>query len=118
MASAVRSQLGYTAHCVRDVSGVLDSKDREVMGSPYEFKADPYSSHSVILSCLGEGRGLRLLDVGAANGYLAERLGARGFEVTCIESDRSLAARASTKCSALVLPIWTCPYQRSKDSST
>ena len=42
--------------------------------SVYQFKGDPYSSHSVILSHLREGEGRRLLDVGAATGYLAERV--------------------------------------------
>ncbi len=71
--------------------------------SPYQFKTDRYSSHSVILSCLGEGRGRRLLDVGAAQGYLAERLTARGYEVTCLEGDPSLASVAATKCSTLIV---------------
>lgn len=71
--------------------------------SPYQLKADPYSSHSLILSLLGEGRGRRLLDVGAADGFLAERLSAQGFEVTCLEGNRALAEKAKTKCSALVM---------------
>ena len=54
--------------------------------SGYEFKPVPYSSHTMLLDMLpGEGRGLRVLDVGCANGYLGEALAARGFEVTGIE---------------------------------
>ncbi len=57
----------------------------------------------MILSRLREGQGRRLLDVGAADGYLAERLSARGYEVTCLEGDPSLAKVASTKCFRCVL---------------
>ena len=38
----------------------------------YQLKDDPYSSHGVIRSLLGEGRGRRALDAGAADGFLAE----------------------------------------------
>ena len=70
--------------------------------SPYQLKDDPYSSHSVILSRFGEGRGRRLLDVGAADGFLAQRLTEQGYEVTCIEGDPGLAALAVGKCRAVV----------------
>src|SRR4029453_12779535 len=36
--------------------------------SPYRFKDDPHSSHSVILARLGDGRGRKALDVGGAGG--------------------------------------------------
>jgi SAM-dependent methyltransferase len=49
----------------------------------------------VILALLAEGRARRLLDVGAAQGYLAQLFTARGFEVTCLEGDPKLAAVAS-----------------------
>jgi SAM-dependent methyltransferase len=74
-----------------------------VPGSPYQLKSDPYSSHSLILSALGEGRGRRVLDVGAAHGYLSELLTARGFHVTGIEGDPLLAEIARTKCASLHL---------------
>lgn len=77
--------------------------------SPYQLKSDPYSSHSVILSYLGAGQGRRVLDVGAAHGYLAELLTARGFEVTALEGDPSLAAIARTKCAALHLADLDAP---------
>lgn len=57
------------------------------MGSPYRLKADPHSSHSVILRHLPAAAGKRALDVGAADGYLAELLTRRGFEVTCLERE-------------------------------
>jgi SAM-dependent methyltransferase len=69
----------------------------------YRLKTDPHSSHSVILSRLGAGGGKRLLDVGSADGYLAEILSARGYEVTCLEGDPELAARAVGKCRRVVV---------------
>jgi len=69
----------------------------------YALKADPYSSHSVILNFLGAGEGKRLLDVGSADGYLAEILSARGYEVTCLEGDPDLARRAAGKCRRVVV---------------
>jgi 2-polyprenyl-3-methyl-5-hydroxy-6-metoxy-1,4-benzoquinol methylase len=65
--------------------------------SPYQLKTDLHSSHAVILALLAEGHGRRLLDVGAAQGYLAEALTARGYEVTCLEGDPMLAAVASAR---------------------
>jgi len=67
---------------------------------PYQLKDDPYSSHSVILSLLGEGRGRRALDAGAADGFLAEILTARGFRVTAVERDPVQVERARAKCEA------------------
>jgi 2-polyprenyl-3-methyl-5-hydroxy-6-metoxy-1,4-benzoquinol methylase len=67
------------------------------MPSPYQLKGDPYSSHSAILRLAGEGNGRRALDVGAADGYLAERLIEHGFEVVCLEGNPALAAAASAK---------------------
>ncbi len=72
-------------------------------GSPYRLKADPYSSHSVILGRLPVGGGKKVLDVGAAEGYLAEVLTRRGFEVTCLERDPGLAAAAAGKCRRVVV---------------
>jgi 2-polyprenyl-3-methyl-5-hydroxy-6-metoxy-1,4-benzoquinol methylase len=73
-----------------------------VSHSPYQLKDDPYSSHSVILSLLGEGRGRRLLDTGAADGFLAEVLTARGWIVTAVERDPVQAERARGKCHEVV----------------
>ncbi len=52
----------------------------------YTFKSSPYSSHSILLGRLPEpGNGRRILDVGCGNGYLAELLTQRGYDVTGIE---------------------------------
>lgn len=71
--------------------------------SPYNLKTDCHSSHSVILSYLRDGRGQRLLDVGAAQGDLAELLTQRGYDVTAIEGDPGLAAMAEGKCREVVV---------------
>ena len=58
-----------------------------VTSSPYQLKASPYSSHSLLLASMprnGEGR--RVLDVGCAGGYLGALLAARGYRVTGIDS--------------------------------
>ncbi len=69
----------------------------------YVFKADEYSSHSVILSRLNDGAGKRLLDVGAAQGDLAGMLTQRGYAVVALEGDANLAAMAEGKCKQVIL---------------
>jgi len=64
---------------------------------------DPYSSHSVILRMVGEGRGQRLLDVGRAQGVLAQRFRERGFVVTCVEGDPALAALGRNQCDEMIV---------------
>jgi 2-polyprenyl-3-methyl-5-hydroxy-6-metoxy-1,4-benzoquinol methylase len=64
---------------------------------------DPYSSHSLILRLVGEGRGQLLLDVGSAQGMLAQRFRERGFKVTCIEGDTALAALGRDKCHEMIV---------------
>jgi len=77
---------------------------RDAMTAPvYRWKGDRYSSHAVILARLGEGRGRRALDAGAADGFLAERLTANGWVVTAIERDPDLAGRARDKCDQVVV---------------
>ena len=71
--------------------------------SPYQFKDDPYSSHSVILSLLGQGAGRRVLDAGAADGFLAELLTARGWTVTALERDPAQAERARGRCHEVIV---------------
>jgi len=71
--------------------------------SPYRLKDDPYSSHAIILARLGEGRGRRALDAGAADGFLSELLTARGWQVTAVERDPAQAARARGKCHEVVV---------------
>jgi 2-polyprenyl-3-methyl-5-hydroxy-6-metoxy-1,4-benzoquinol methylase len=70
----------------------------------YQSKVDdPYSSHSVILARVGDGMGKRLLDVGSAQGVLAQRFTERGFEVTCIEGSPELAALGRDKCHEMIV---------------
>jgi len=71
--------------------------------SPYQLKSDPYSSHAVILSRLGEGRGRRALDVGAADGFLAELLTRQGWRVTALERDPAQAAKARGRCHEVIV---------------
>ena len=71
--------------------------------SPYKLKSDPYSSHAVILSRLGEGRGRRALDVGAADGFLAELLTRQGWQVTALERDPAQAAKARGRCHEVIV---------------
>lgn len=75
-----------------------------VADSPYQFKkSDRYSSHSVILRLAGGGAGKRLLDVGAAHGYLAGALRAQGFQVTGIEANSVLGEEAAKHCDEFFL---------------
>lgn len=71
--------------------------------SPYQLKSDPYSSHAVILARLGEGRGRRALDVGAADGFLAELLTRQGWQVTALERDPTQAAKARGRCHEVIV---------------
>ena len=84
---------------------------------PYQLKGDRHSSHALILDRLGEGRGRRLLDVGAADGFLAERLAKQGWDVTALEGDPVLADRARERCRHVVVadleravPVLTGPF--------
>lgn len=71
--------------------------------SPYQLKSDPYSSHAVILSRLGDGHGRRALDVGAADGFLAELLTRQGWQVTALERDPAQAAKARGRCHEVIV---------------
>ena len=56
------------------------------MGSLYEFKPGPYSSHTLLLDACGvDGRRRRVLDLGCGDGHLAALLAQRGFDVTGVE---------------------------------
>jgi 2-polyprenyl-3-methyl-5-hydroxy-6-metoxy-1,4-benzoquinol methylase len=74
-----------------------------VSDSPYQLKSDPYSSHAVILSRLGDGHGRRALDVGAADGFLAELLTRQGWQVTALERDPAQAAKARGRCHEVIV---------------
>ncbi len=70
----------------------------------YQSKVDdPYSSHSVILRSVGDGKGKRLLDVGSAQGVLAQKFTERGFEVTCVEGSAELAALGRDECHEMIV---------------
>ncbi len=69
----------------------------------YVLKPDPHSSHSVILRWLGEGRGRRVLDVGAADGIVSRRLTERGWRVTGIEGDPALAQAGARHCERMIM---------------
>jgi 2-polyprenyl-3-methyl-5-hydroxy-6-metoxy-1,4-benzoquinol methylase len=73
------------------------------VASAYQLKKDKYSSHSVILSLLGEGRGQRLLDIGAAQADMAQLLTSQGYEVTAVEGDPALASMGRGKCREVVV---------------
>jgi 2-polyprenyl-3-methyl-5-hydroxy-6-metoxy-1,4-benzoquinol methylase len=77
--------------------------DRVGGASRYTLKDDPYSSHSIIVDWLGEGRGRRLLDVGAADGLLSRLLTERGWKVTGLEADPVAAAAAAMHCERIVV---------------
>ena len=79
----------------------LVSETNELRYQPKE--SDPYSSHAQILELVGEGNGRRLLDVGSAQGALAQRFMERKFEVTCIEGNPELAAAARGKCHQMIV---------------
>src|SRR5213594_5141009 len=83
----------------------LTSDDWTMSGAPprYVLKPDPHSSHSVILDWLGEGRGRRLLDVGAADGLLARLLTERGWKVTGIEADPVAAKAGAAHCERMIV---------------
>ncbi len=71
--------------------------------SPYQLKSDPHSSHAVILARLGDGHGRRALDVGAADGFLAELLTRQGWQVTALERDPAQAAKARGRCHEVIV---------------
>ena len=75
----------------------------ESVAARYTLKADPYSSHSIILDWLADGQGRRLLDVGAADGLLARHLTARGWKVTGIEADPAMAAAGAAHCERMLV---------------
>jgi len=77
--------------------------DRVGLASRYTLKGDPYSSHSSIREWLGEGRGRRLLDVGAADGLLSRLLAGRGWKVTGLEADPVAAAAGAAHCERMIV---------------
>ena len=84
-------------------AGPEDHGAVEMSAPRYTLKADPFSSHSVILEWLAEGQGRRLLDVGAADGLLSRHLAARGWKVTGIEADPAMAAAGAAHCERMLV---------------
>ena len=82
---------------------LVATRERPVSGSPYQLKDDPYSSHSVVLSLLGQGDGRRALDAGAADGFLAELMTGLGWTVTALERDPVQAERARGRCHEVIV---------------
>src|SRR5262245_39221372 len=83
----------------------------------YVLKPDPHSSHSIILRWLGESRGRKLLDVGAADGLLSRRLTELGWRVTAIEADPALAQAGARYCARMLtvnldreIPVGAGPF--------
>jgi len=60
----------------------------------YVFKDFPHSSHRVLCELVG-GEPVRVLDLGAATGFLGRSLAARGHEVVGVEMDSEAAAAAT-----------------------
>ena len=60
----------------------------------YDVKDNPFSSHAAVLAALGPGRGMRLLDVGCADGSMSARFADLGWNVVGIEPDETDAALA------------------------
>jgi len=88
----------------RQSAVITEQLPRSIADSPYQFKqSDVYSSHSLILEFAGQGNGKRLLDVGAAHGYLAGALRSQGFQVTGIEADPVLGKEAANHCDEFFL---------------
>jgi SAM-dependent methyltransferase len=66
------------------------------MGSAYQFKPGPYSSHSRLLQLFPQsGQRRRVLDIGCADGYLARILAERDYEVVGIDKQASLSNASS-----------------------
>ena len=75
----------------------------ETASGHYPFKPFLTSSHFALLRGAGEGQGRRLLDVGCGEGFLAERLSAKGWKVVGIEGDPVLAERARRHCEEVLV---------------
>lgn len=61
----------------------------------------PFTAHRLLLDMVGSGK--RVLDVGCASGYLAERLKAQGCRVTGLERDASAAEQARAHCEQVLV---------------
>jgi SAM-dependent methyltransferase len=76
---------------------LLSPRRGEVAGASYvEFNDRPHGGHRKLLDLVPSGS--RVLDVGCSAGYLAERLVARGCDVTGIDLDPTAADEARRFC--------------------
>ena len=65
----------------------------------YEVNVRPHGSHEKLIALVGDSE--RVLDVGCATGFLAQRLQARGATVVGLELDERAAAEARRFCEAV-----------------
>lgn len=71
---------------LQDVHLLYDRKyDCESEGSTYALKDGYESSHTIALSHIPAGPGVRILDIGCASGYLGRKLRAKGAHVTGLD---------------------------------
>lgn len=66
----------------------------------YKFDPSPYSPNVKILNLIQPGK--KVLDVGCASGYLAEKLAKKGCEVFGIEIDKKAAQEARKYCQKVI----------------
>jgi methionine biosynthesis protein MetW len=83
---------------------------RSAPSSPYTLKTDYWSSHSLILRLIKAPPGSRVLDVGAAEGYLSRLLTERGLRVTAIERDPAMADVCRYHCDSVVIADLDQPF--------
>ena len=85
------------------VAEVLQLSSKVEPHHVYTFKADRHSSHAAILRLTGSGQDRRLLDIGTADGFLAQQLAEQGRQFTGIEREPALASVARQHCCDLVV---------------
>src|SRR5436309_1579581 len=82
----VHARAKICSRCTGQRGSIREMPTATMANSGYTYKASPYSSHSLLVDSLPpEGHGRRVLDIGCANGYLAEILAGRGYQVVGIE---------------------------------
>jgi len=107
-----RSVLEFRLH----QGGVVERPEyRHVTPASYAEKHSPFSSHQLIIDAVPANS--RVLDVGCASGYLAERLAAKGCTVVGVDRQTNEGAKAA--CSRfyqadLENPAWS-PEERNYD---
>ena len=68
---------------------------------PYSYRAEKWHPHNKILRLVGSNK--KVLDVGCAEGYLAEKLKTKGCHVVGIEVKQELAEKAKLHCDAILV---------------